>query len=56
MNGAGVLYDGHSFLSLAGVFILSLLPLAIKYWQEGSLTRRFNEISIFNKDYLHSLG
>ena len=22
----------------------------------GALSRRFNEISIFNKDYLHSLG
>jgi len=44
-----------SVLAFIAVFILSLLPLAYNYWA-GSLSRRFNEISIFNKDYLHSLG
>jgi len=43
------------FLSMAGVFFLSLLPLAVQYGK-GALSRRFNEISILNKDYLHSLG
>ncbi|MBF0505037.1 MAG: glycosyltransferase family 39 protein [Candidatus Omnitrophica bacterium] len=45
----------QSALSLFFVFILSLLPMIAKY-RDGSLSRRFNEISIFNKDYLHSLG
>jgi 4-amino-4-deoxy-L-arabinose transferase-like glycosyltransferase len=42
-------------IALVSVFILSLWPLAMEYWV-NSLSRRFNEISIFNKDYLHSLG
>ncbi len=45
----------QSVLSLTVVFILSLLPLAANYLN-GPLGRRFNLISIFNKDYLHSLG
>jgi len=44
-----------SFSSFVGVFILSLLPLVIKYAQ-GALSRRFDEISIFNKDYLFMIG
>ena len=44
-----------SALSLSVVFILSLLPLAVEY-THGALSRRFNIISIFNLDYLHSLG
>ena len=43
-----------SILSLATVFVLSLLP-AINYMR-GTLSRRFSEISILNHDYLHSLG
>ena len=35
--------------------MLSLLPLAWGYVY-GSLPRRFNDISISNVDYLHSLG
>ena len=46
----------RSALSLMMVFILFLLPLAIQYYMYGSSSRRFNEISIFNMDYLHSLG
>lgn len=45
----------QSHLSFISVFILSLLPLAANYMY-GSLSRRFNTISIFSKDYLHSLG
>jgi hypothetical protein len=45
----------QSALSFILVFSLSLIPLALKYWN-GPLSRRFNEISIFNKDFLHSLG
>ena len=45
----------QSALSFGFIFILSLLPLVANY-MHGSLSRRFNEISIFNKDYLHSLG
>ena len=45
----------QSHLSFVSVFILSLLPLAANYLH-GSLSRRFNMISIFSKDYLHSLG
>jgi len=45
----------RSLISLVSVFILSLLPMAAKY-MDGSLSRRFNEISILNHDYLHSLG
>jgi hypothetical protein len=41
--------------SLIGVFILTLLPM-IPYYMNGALPRRFALISIFNKDYLHSLG
>jgi len=44
-----------SVISLLSVFILSLLPMVVKYIN-GSLSRRFNEISILNHDYLHSLG
>jgi hypothetical protein len=44
-----------SVLSLISVFILSLLPLAGGY-SHGSLSRRFDDISIFSHDYLHSLG
>jgi len=45
----------QSALSLAFVFILCLLPLAAGYMHD-SLSQRFNGISIFNKDYLHTLG
>lgn len=45
----------QSVLSLASVLILTLLPLIGKYW-DGAMSRRFNEISIFNKDYLLSVG
>jgi len=45
----------RSVLSLAGVFFVSLLPMAAKY-MDGSLSRRFHEISILNKDYLHIYG
>jgi len=45
----------QSVLSLTVVFILSLLPMIIKYMQ-GTLSRRFNEIGIFNKDYLYVYG
>jgi len=44
-----------SAFSLGLVFILCLLPLIFQY-KFGELSRRFNEISIFNPDYLHSLG
>jgi len=44
----------QSVLSLASVFVLSLLPLAAQYIN-GALSRRFNEISILNQSYLHSL-
>ncbi|MDE2214781.1 MAG: glycosyltransferase family 39 protein [Candidatus Omnitrophica bacterium] len=42
-------------LSLSVVFILSLLPMVEQYIN-GGLARRFNDISIWNKDYLHSIG
>ena len=45
-----------SSLSFALVFIVLLLPLVHQYMHGAALTRRFGEISIFNKDYLHSLG
>jgi len=41
--------------SLAGAFILLMIPLALNYVQ-GNLAARFDLISIFNKDYLASLG
>jgi hypothetical protein len=44
-----------SVLSLAGAFFVSLMPLVPQY-MDGQLSRRFDLISIFNKDYLHSLG
>jgi len=44
-----------SVLSLGGVFVLSLLPMVIKY-MHGALSRRFDAISIFNKDYWFVLG
>ena len=44
-----------SVFSLATTFILSLLPMAVKYAQ-GTLTRRFDEIGVFNKDYLYVFG
>ena len=46
----------QSVLSLLVVFILSLLPLAAVYMHSAELTQRFKLISIFNMDYLHSLG
>ena len=47
----------QSVLSMLMVFILLLLPMACKKYKDGkSLARRFNAISIFNTDYLHSLG
>ena len=42
-------------LSLSAVFVLSLLPMALKYMQ-GALSRRFDEIGVFNKDYLYVVG
>jgi len=45
----------QSVLSMAGVFILSLLPMVEKY-MHSNLSARFELISIFNKDYLQSLG
>jgi len=37
------------------VFILALLPMVVKYIH-GALTRRFDEIGVFNKDYLYVVG
>jgi hypothetical protein len=45
----------RSVLSLALVFIMSLLPLAAQY-MHGALTRRFDQLSILNKDYLYVFG
>ena len=45
----------RSVLSFGSVLVVCLLPLAWQYIH-GSLSRRFNEINIFNADYLHSLG
>jgi hypothetical protein len=45
----------QSVLSLALLFVLSLLPMAVKY-MHGTLTRRFDAIGIFNKDYLFVFG
>ncbi len=44
-----------SALSLVASFGLIITPLVIMYGP-ASLNRRFNIISIFNKDYIHSLG
>jgi MFS family permease len=49
-------YAWRSVLSLAAGFILSLLPLVLQYLHHYELSRRFGEISIFSKDYLHALG
>jgi hypothetical protein len=43
-----------SVMSLGSTFLL-LLPMVPQYLS-GQLARRFNLISIFNSDYLHSLG
>lgn len=47
--------ERHAWMSLASVFIVTLLPLLWQY-MHGQLSSRFNIISIFNPDYLHSLG
>jgi len=44
-----------SVVSLASVFIVSLFPLVYGY-KYGTLARRFDDISIFSSNYLHSLG
>ncbi|MBF0570502.1 MAG: glycosyltransferase family 39 protein [Candidatus Omnitrophica bacterium] len=44
-----------SLFCFSTVFILSLLPLAEGY-MHGSLSRRFDQIGIFNTGYWHSLG
>ena len=46
----------RSVLSFFMVFFLSLLPLVRRYMYDTNLSRRFSEISIFNKDYVHHLG
>jgi len=46
----------QSALSFFIVFIFCLIPLGQNYFKQGSFVRHFGEISIFNKDYLHSLG
>ncbi|MDE2214111.1 MAG: glycosyltransferase family 39 protein [Candidatus Omnitrophica bacterium] len=44
-----------SALGLAAFFILPLLPMVVMY-AHGQLSRRFDEISIFNKDFLYVIG
>jgi len=46
----------QSIISFISSFILSLLPLAILYTRDGTLSDRFKDISILNQNYLHSLG
>jgi len=45
-----------SVLSFVCAWVLALLPLAHQYMHNSELPRRFREISIFNPDYVHSLG
>ncbi len=44
-----------SVLSLLSVFVITILPIVPQY-MNGELSQRFKFISIFNKDFLHSIG
>lgn len=44
-----------SVFSFVAVFSLSLLPMVFRYLH-GTLSRRFDAISIFNRDYLYVIG
>jgi hypothetical protein len=48
-------WPGPSVLSMGAVLAAALLPMAVKYIQ-GTLSRRFDQIGIFNRDYLYVFG